>query len=74
MPDNTEVEVWDYRAQQFIPSIRCPGEKRVRVDVFGEDWSEGLAVFEVRRDPDASGVFYPIDGSKPLKDWRIDLS
>ena len=65
-----EVEVWDYSKQEFIHSIKCPGEKRVRVDYFGD--MENLAVFEVIRGDGA--VFYPVDGNRPLSDWAIDLS
>lgn len=66
-----EVEVWDYLNQCFINHIPCPGEKRVRVDYFG-DLSD-LAVFEVRRE-EGSRVFFPVDGNNPLRDWQIDLT
>ena len=64
-----EVEVWDYEAQAFFPHIRCPGEKRVRVDYHGN--LANLAVFEVRRDGD---MFFVLDGNRPLTDWGISLS
>ncbi len=67
--DAVEVEVWDYSAQDFIESYRCTGERRVRVDYHG-DLSD-LAVFEVKRQ---GPEFIILDGNKPLKDWRIDLT
>lgn len=66
---DTQVEVWDYNAQAFIPHISCPGEQRVRVDYFGD--LSNLAVFEVERN---GREFFVIDGNNPLGDWRIDLS
>lgn len=65
-----DVQVWDYENQCFIWHIPCPGEKRVRVDHFG-DLSD-LAVFEVVNNPD--GSFNVIDGNRPLKDWEISYS
>lgn len=66
-PDETIVQVWDYTRKQFTPSIRCPGEKRVRVDVYQP--LEDLAVYEVKTNP--NGSFYPIG---LLEDWSISLS
>jgi hypothetical protein len=70
--DQVDCEVWNYESQEFIRSFRVPGEKRVRVDYFG-DLSD-LDVFEVRRDPVDPRVFYPLDGNKPLAGWVISLS
>ena len=66
-----DVEVWDYVEQDWFPSIKCPGEKRVRVDYFGD--LENLAVFQVER---LSKTTFMAVGEPPvpLKDWRIDLS
>lgn len=67
---DTQVEVWDYGAQAFVESFPCPGEKRVRVDYFGD--LSNLAVFEVTRGEGRE--FFVIDGNRPLADWRISLS
>lgn len=67
--DKLEVEVWDYRNQEFVRSWRCPGERRVRVDYFGN--LDDLALFEVTREDD---TFKAIDGNKPLARWLIDLT
>lgn len=68
--DLPQVEVWDYEAQHFISSIPCSGEKRVRVDYFGN--MDNLDVFEVRRGEGRE--FYSVDGTRPLKDWEISLT
>lgn len=42
------VAVWGFREQRFIPFVPCPGEERVRIDVFGsESLGEDYAVYEV---------------------------
>lgn len=66
---NTQVEVWDFKNQKFVPHIPCKGEKRVRVDYHG-DLSD-LAVYEVWRSGDE---FFVLQPARPLRDWRIDLS
>lgn len=67
-PDTIQVEVWDYNAQHFIESFRCPGERRVRVD---RSDLENLAIFAVIRNPDGP-EFHALDGNSPLRDWTID--
>lgn len=66
---DTQVEVWNYATQSFIPHFGCPGEKRVRVDYHGS--LADLAVFEVTRDGEQ---FFVVDPQRPLNDWRIDYS
>jgi hypothetical protein len=68
--DAVEVEVWNYASQDFFPSIRCPGERRVRVDYYGP--LSDLAVFKVTRI--AGRGFMVQDGNGPLEDWHIDWS
>ena len=68
--DLPEVEVWDYSIQGFISHIKCPGERRVRVDYHGS--LSNLDVFEVQRT--TGGEFMVLNAERPLVDWRIDLS
>lgn len=65
-----EVEVWDYETQCFIPHIKCPGEKRVRVDYHGD--LNNLDVFAVAREE--TGEFWVLEPYRPLKDWLIHYS
>jgi hypothetical protein len=67
------VGVWHFPTQQFIPFVPCPGEKRVRIDVF-----DGLENYAVYAGEWVGNTFYPSGKkgqiSKPLEDWRIDLT
>ena len=65
---NSGVAVFHLIHKQYVPFIPCPGEKRVRLDVF--DCLDNYAVVKVRYFDDLS--FQPI--STNTEDWRIDLS
>ncbi len=69
--DLTDVEVWDFVNQCFVKSYRCEGEKRVRVDY--EGGISNLTVYSVYRDEADPRIFRILD-SKPLADWKIDLT
>lgn len=64
----TGVAVWSYRDQRFIPFCPCPGENRVRIDVF--DDLDNYAVFSVTYTGDNTFDFHG-DPNKPLRDWAI---
>jgi hypothetical protein len=68
---NTGVAVWDYNKQKFIPFIPCPGQKRVRIDVF--DSLDNYAGFPVNYKEDGSFDFLG-DPSSPCNDWEINYS
>lgn len=65
---DTKVGVWSYSLQRFIPFIPCPGEKRVRVDFFGD--LDDLVVWPV----EYRGNLVFSQGDSPLPDWTVSLS
>lgn len=73
-PPLPDVAVYHTLDRCFIPHIPCPGEKRVRIDVF-----DGLELYEVyevtSNDPNPMNPreVTPVT-ARPLTDWRIDLS
>ena len=64
------VAVWSYTRQEFVPFFPCPGEKRVRLDVF--DGLENYGVYAVEYQAD--GSFITADPAVELKDWELSLS
>jgi len=62
--------VWSYKEQGFVYFIPCPGEKRVRLDVF--DDLKNYDVYEVSHE-EGDTIFLK-EPVQPLKDWRIDYS
>lgn len=64
----TGVGVWSYSLQKFIPFIPCPGEKRVRVDFFGD--LDDLVVWRV----EYQGNLLFSQGDSPLPDWVVSYS
>jgi hypothetical protein len=64
----TQVGVWDYARQKFIEFVPCPGEKRVRIDVY-----DSLDNYGVFAGTYQGRTFVPTDG-KQLSDWQIDLT
>jgi hypothetical protein len=63
------VAVWHYAKQEFVPFIPCPGERRIRLDVF--DGLDNYGVFPVvYRD---NGTF-DIQSREELTGWEICLS
>lgn len=65
--EESGVGVWHYARQCFVPHIPCPGEERVRIDVF-----DGLENYGVYRGV-WSGSTFTLSSREPLN-WRIDLS
>jgi hypothetical protein len=71
------VGVWHYGKQDFVSFIPCPGEKRVRLDVF--DGLHNYGVFpveyhEVRIEGSTTHTRFTVMGERELSDWQIDLS
>ena len=66
---DTGVAVWHYTSQRFVEFYPCPGEKRVRLDVF--DDLSNYAVYSVEY---TSEYMFNIKSMDPLTDWVIDLS
>ena len=73
------VAVWDKANEEFIPFIPCPGEKRVRLDVFGRDLDEEFDIISVKYtkvDPNQGNPSFKFNVNSwlPLSGWTIDWS
>lgn len=69
------VAVWDKTNEKFIPFIPCPGEKRVRLDVYDRDLSQEFEILPVLYTK-VDGMYFEFLAQtwKPLRGWTIDLS
>lgn len=74
------VGVWSYPDQNFVSFVPCPGEKRVRIDVFDDldNYDVYAGYYESTGDGVAFVVFGETDETgeyaKPLEDWQIDYT
>lgn len=66
----TEVAVWSFNSQCFVPFAQCENEKRVRIDV--HDGVDNYAVYPaIYRGDDGA---FDLASDEALWDWEISLS